>query len=400
MFPPTGLGGDITLASDDGQGLEEEGSNVFTPTPAAGQVAAVQCGNMEIPPSVVAFMAMIKPMMEGNTAAISALARSQSSATSTKRKREMEEEEEGAQDPVLIHLTNHELKDDAHAVIDWEARSLRPYNGGDWDLYWKKMPAKAVPVIEDLAMGHVTKAPINPNVIRKLHNRGEETTGKQWLSSNYAVEGKGGRIRADNDRTAGAFVLDYQEATGVWEAVDAIHNFTVALRFVRPEDHTGELMLRTMHDCRMFRAPSFSAQDQRRMIMDYFNQVLKISAMKGRMRKPPMDRNEMLDLAKQLLFAKGVEGLTSFMTLEPYSTTSMARQSSSAAKAKGVPRVGAEKAYKEMTLDEKRRKCCRAFNSSRGCPVQEGKCRFKHWCSHAAGERVCWNKSHGEAGHK
>ena len=53
--------------------------------------------------------------------------------------------------------------------------------------------------------------------------------GKQWLSSNYAVESKGGRIRADNDRTAGAFVLDYLEPTGV---------YATALRCVRPEDHT------------------------------------------------------------------------------------------------------------------------------------------------------------------
>ena len=92
-------------------------------------------------------------------------------------------------------------------------------------------------------------------------------TGKQWLSSNYAVEGKGGRIRADNAKTAGAFVLDYSEPSGVWETVDVIHNYTAALRCVRPDDHTGELMLRTIHDCRMFNAPSFSAMEQRKMVM-------------------------------------------------------------------------------------------------------------------------------------
>ena len=63
----------------------------------------------------------------------------------------------------------------------------------------------------------------------------------------------------------------------------------------------------------MFNAPAFSVQEQRKMIMNFFDQVLKISAMKGRAQRPPMDRMEMLELAKQLRFAKGVDGVTSCM---------------------------------------------------------------------------------------
>ena len=55
-------------------------------------------------------------------------------------------------------------------------------------------------------MRHVTRAHINPNMLQKLHDRGEDMTEKQWLSSNYSVEGKGCGFRADND-----FILYCQE---------------------------------------------------------------------------------------------------------------------------------------------------------------------------------------------
>ena len=115
-----------------------------------------------------------------------------------------------------------------------------------------------------------------------------------------------GSIFGYNDHSAGAFVLDYNDPTGVWDVVDAMHNYTMALRHVRPDDWTGELMLRTVHDCRMFAHPSFDTKQQRSILMDFFDQVLRFDAMRGRARKPPMDRTEMLDLAKKLLFRKGI----------------------------------------------------------------------------------------------
>ena len=66
-------------------------------------------------------------------------------------------------------------------------------------------------LIEDLKMRHVTRAHINPSMLQKLHDRGEDMTEKQWLSSNYSVEGKGRWIRADSDRSASAFILYCQE---------------------------------------------------------------------------------------------------------------------------------------------------------------------------------------------
>ena len=176
---------------------------------------------------------MMKTFMEGFSAPMMAMAKAQTEATASKRKRENEEEEEVKSKPVLIDVRNHHLKDDAHTVMDWKAREVRPYNGGDQDLYWRMRPRKSLSIIEDLKMQHLTKAPINPNAIAKLHDRGVDMTAKQWLSSNYSVEGKGGKIRADNDRSAGAFDQDYSMAKGPWEGMDAVQNYTMTLRLVR-----------------------------------------------------------------------------------------------------------------------------------------------------------------------
>ena len=45
------------------------------------------------------------------------------------KKRKRDEEEDNSQMPIMIHVPNHELKDDGHEVIDYVARGLRPFMG-------------------------------------------------------------------------------------------------------------------------------------------------------------------------------------------------------------------------------------------------------------------------------
>jgi hypothetical protein len=367
-------------------------------------------------------MAMMKGMMEGMAAPFMALAKVQTEVSAGAKRKLEEEEDEVRSDPVMIEVEQHHLRDDAHDTIDWVARGLRPYNGGDHVLFWGKMPRRSLPVIEDIKMEHLTKAPVNPNVIAKCHDRGAETTAKQWLSSNYSVEGKGGKIRADNDRSAGAFVLDYAVAKGPYEAVDAIHNYTMVLRQVRPEDWTGVLLQRTLHECRMFAHPRFSAVQQRDLIMEYFDQVLRYNAMMGRCRKAPMVQKEMLELAKELLFRKGVDGLASFISMEPYSRVGVEQRNNPVASAwqsraggsgvgssgSGAGNSGAMSKKKEGRMHrgesilEKVRRCCTEFNSVKGCSKTSSQCRFKHLCTAVdeVNQRVCWSAMHNIKNHK
>ena len=243
-----------------------------------------------------------------------------------KGKRRRDDDEDGLKSlPILVDIENHHLKDDAHKVLDMTARALRPYNGGDLAAYWAKRPRKAEPVIEDLRMAHLTKEPVNPSTIVKLHDRGVETTAKQWLCSNYSVRANDRKMRATDSGTAGAFYFDYADPAGVWEAVDAIHNYTMCLRMVREDDWSGQLMLKTLHECRMFAHPKFGSKEQKELIMTFFDkvlrqsrglgmiltcsdlwsQVLKRNAMYGSGGKPPMDEREMMDVAKAVLLKGG-----------------------------------------------------------------------------------------------
>ena len=193
-----------------------------------------------------------------------------------------EEEPEAKSQPKLIRVENHLLEDDAHTVLDWTVRnSVRPFNGGDQKLYWSKRVRKEVPVLEDLDIGHLTKSPINPLVIAKIHDRGCQTTAKQWLSSNYSVEEKGGKFKAYDEKSAGAFMLNYDDAKGAWDAVDAIHNYGMVLAQVRPDDWSGRLLIHVLHVCRMFSHPKFSDRVQKDIIMDFFDQVRNIRLLLG-----------------------------------------------------------------------------------------------------------------------
>ena len=238
------------------------------------EVELDQVGGSRSKDEMKVMMASMLKCLDKSSNAFDVLATSVKSGKK-RNKSDDEDEDEVKSRPKLIKIANHLLEDDAHTVLDWKARMIRPYNGGDWKLYWENRPRKDSPTIEDLDLSHLTKAPNNPNVIAKIHDRGCQTTAKQWLSSNYAVEERGGRIRATDDKSAGAFVLDYEEPRGVWEAIDAVHNYTMVLSMVRPDDWSGRLLLNTLHNCRMFSHPKFSDKVQRELIMSLFDQVNK-----------------------------------------------------------------------------------------------------------------------------
>ena len=61
---------------------------------------------------------------------------------------------------------------------------------------------------------------------------------------------------------------------------------------------------------------------------------------------------------------------------------------------------GSSKNWNDMSVEEKVKKCCKEFNSDKGC--SKPKCRYKHWCTHVdqVKKRVCWGRDHNLKGHK
>ena len=173
--------------------------------------------------------------------------------------------------------------------------------------------------MEYLKIAHLTRSNISPKTIARVHDRGAELTLKMFLSSNVGVESRDGKLRFDSNSLQGAFLLDYHEPQGVWEAVGAVHNYITVLRGIRTEDYSGHVMLHTLHCVRFFSGACRNVAEQKKMVISFCDQVLRKNACYGRNRSPPMQYKECYELAQQVMFDAGSDGIRSTIGVEPYS---------------------------------------------------------------------------------
>ena len=81
--------------------------------------------------------------------------------------------------------------------------------------FWKNQKQFAKPIKEDLLDSHLTSSAVNPKVIAKMHDRGAEVNAKLFLEGNANVDHRPGKIKLEDDHTAGSFQRDYVELQGV-----------------------------------------------------------------------------------------------------------------------------------------------------------------------------------------
>ena len=112
----------------------------------------------------------------------------------------------------------------------------------------------------------------------------------------------------------------------------------------------------------------------------------------------------------------GVDGLTTFISVEPYSRTKVTEAAppkdvegggstggsmggGGGARHSGGGR-GEDLPYSQRTVEQKVAMCCPEYNSAKGCSNRT--CALKHWCKAVdrARNRVCWSKHHGPTNHK
>ena len=375
----------------------------------------------------------LESMATGMSAFTKCMETMMSSASKISRKRKSlsdTDSDEGHQEPVLISYPNHDLKDNAKDIIDWKARSLRPFRGEQKE-YWKKQPRVARPIMSDLRNSHLTESPLNPKLIEKLHDRGTELSLKMFHSGNINVEQRRGKVKLDEKSSAAAFQLDYKEPQTVWETVDCVQRYTITLRSVRPDDYTGDLLLRVLHEYRYFAGVSRTDGYQKALITKFVEKVFVENSNRGRSRTPPLDYSEVSRKAKITLHEAGhLEG--NLVGVDPY-TGARSRTISNDGKRsdwgsgpRQLPSTGNDRkrdqnqGYRsyggrntgagnrgsqpnggqdQKVLQEKINICCRHWNNKSGCNVPS--CNFDHKCNIAVGPRsVCWSKQHNAVNHK
>ena len=332
---------------------------------------------------------------------------------SGKRKKPDDDFEEHPEDLVLVDVPNHHIKDDGANVGDWVARSLKPWTGEQKEL-WKHKKRVSRPVLQDLKDSHLSRSYVNPRLIARLHDRGAELCLRQFFHKNANVTERKGKLKVDNEANCAAYTYDYVEPQTVWECVDAIYHYVTALRSVRQEDYSGLVILRALHDVRFFAGANKTDKAQAAMITKFVNYVFVRNAMRGRSLEPPLPYNDTLEVAKCVLFEAGHDGMASVIGVEPYTGNRGATQNQTTNNTRDPRRQGnntvtrnpqqggsgfSTKSFSDMSTTEKVARCCRNYNSARGCSFPN--CRRPHICSKVLPNgQVCWKGTHTEITHQ
>ena len=329
---------------------------------------------------------------------------------SGKRKKPDDDFEEHPEDLILVDVPNHHIKDDGAKVGDWVARSLKPWTGDQEEL-WKNKKRVSRPVLQDLKDGHLSRGYVNPRLVARLHDRGAELCLRQFFHKNANVTERKGKLKVDNEANCAAYTYDYVEPQTVWECVDAIFHYVTALRSVRLEDYSGLVLLRALHDVRFFAGANKTDKAQAAMITKFVNYVFVQNSMRGRSLEPPLPYKETLEVAKRVMFEAGHDGMSSVTGVEPYTgnrgatqnpTVNTPRRQGNTTVVRNPQQGGSgvsTKSFSDMSTAEKVARCCRDYNSAKGCSIPN--CKRPHICSKVLPSgQVCWKGGHTEITHQ
>ena len=293
--------------------------------------------------------------------------------------------------PITVDIKEHHLHDNGIDIIDFVARTkIRPYRGPLKE-YWAALPTKQLPVVEDLNDAHIGTNDINPKILHKLHDRGEQLDIKMFLKKNQMVDAMPKRIttRGNSDGTIGAFEFDYKEPQNIWEIADALYAYTTALHTVRPEDWSGLVLLKVFHK---YRCLSNSGRDQAvqaKALVRWINGVLQKNGTRGMNKAPPLDMEEVEQVLLKDLHHNRIDPATCLQGPDPYGPRSRKRTQYDNPEGDDVPRKkgkGKGKqstqpqhpptnnnqeaykgvAFKDLPLAVKIQKCCKFYNSAEG----------------------------------
>ena len=252
-----------------------------------------------------------------------------------KRKKDSLDDLDEEEENVPVKFVNLDGEDDGQDKICWEIRTQLPPFNGDQDLYWSKQPRVRHPIKASVNAEHLRMDPVNSRVTLRDHDRGAPRTIKQYSKDNIRVMKT--KIQTDArgmEKHDIGLVREYVECQGVYQVMSAIHQYQSNLTMIRPDDWSGSLMIRILHDVKYFlpiivtrvRGKVERDKKQLELITWFADQVLDRNSMRGRSGKSPLKYEEVRAIAvsaSNLLFGGSGIGLGWDMdmascTLDPY----------------------------------------------------------------------------------
>ena len=223
-----------------------------------------------------------------------------------KRKKDSLDDLDEEEELVPVKFDGLVGEDDGVDKICWEVRTKLPPFNGDQDLYWSKQPRVRHPARETVNAEHLRMDPVNPRVTLRDHDRGAPRTIKQYSKDNIRVVKT--RILTDTrgvEKHDIGLAREYVDPQGVYQVMSAIHQYQSNLSMIRPDDWSGSLMLRILHDVKYFlpiivtRVRSKVEMDKKQldMIIWFADQVLDRNSARGRAGKSPLKYEEVRAIA-------------------------------------------------------------------------------------------------------
>ena len=174
----------------------------------------------------------------------------------TKRKTK-EEISYHPQDPLMFDEEAYKIHDDSHDHIDTVLRQkLRPINVCP-STYWKKGAFRQVerPIMGSaIYLEYILPGNMNESVICKSHDRCAFIEIKNFLSKNSGVARENKKkikvYEVGNDEFGMGVQTHWEQASTVWEVMDAGLNFLAVEWMIRNYSFTALAMIRCLHECR------------------------------------------------------------------------------------------------------------------------------------------------------
>ena len=144
----------------------------------------------------------------------------------------------------------------------------------------------------------------------KHHDRCAITEIKNYWGKNSGVQTKDKnklRIREiGEEHFAMGLEKDWANPNTVWEMMDAAFNYAAVEHMTRQYSYAALSMIRAIHDCRFFIGVAASPKQQRVLVENYFNEMLKKNQHRGREGKHPLTFRECKEVSKEVCAAAQV----------------------------------------------------------------------------------------------
>jgi hypothetical protein len=215
---------------------------------------------------------------------------------------------EVADEPAMVEM-EVKYKDDNHETFSWVTRRQYRQPNKEPHLYWADAQyiTEVRPNLrEGLVVTHLVPMSLSPKAIGWCHNVKSMLNIRYFTHSQTAVKKQKSsvQVQAGNDGIGTSTMRigqDWQEASGVSELMEALHNYQACLFSIQPWNWSGLILARVCHEANFFTQVADNEGQQRVILEKFLDEALHRNRTNVVQDKPPLVYKEMLGVAEAVV---------------------------------------------------------------------------------------------------